>query len=210
VTRIFIISEVRLYREGLVRLLQRGSRLDVVGTASDLEEGLERLDALEEPPEAVLLDLPARLGLGALGELGQAAPGARVVALNVAEDDEAAVIAWAEAGVSGLLAREVDVAEVERAVETTARGGTVCSPQLAAVLLKRVARVAEARPAATAPLTAREREIAALIDEGLSNKEIAARLEIELPTVKNHVHNLLTKLKATRRGQAAAMLRDDH
>jgi two-component system nitrate/nitrite response regulator NarL len=210
VTRIFIISEVRLYREGLVRLLQRGSRLDVVGTASDLEEGLERLDALEEPPEAVLIDLPARLGLGALGELGRAAPGARVVALNVAEDDEASVIAWAEAGVSGLLAREVDVAEVERAVETTARGGTVCSPRLAAVLLKRVARDAEARPAATAPLTAREREIAALIDEGLSNKEIAARLEIELATVKNHVHNLLTKLKATRRGQAAAMLRDDH
>ena len=206
-TRIFIISEVRLYREGLVRLLQRGSRLDVVGTASDLEEGLERLDALEEPPEAVLLDLPARLGLGALEELGRAAPGARVVALNVAEDDEAAVIAWAEAGVSGLLAREVDVAEVERAVETTARGGTVCSPQLAAVLLKRVAKGADERPP---PLTAREREIAALIDEGLSNKEIAARLEIELPTVKNHVHNLLTKLKATRRGQAAAMLRDGH
>jgi len=207
VTRIFIISEVRLYREGLVRLLQRGSRLDVVGTAGDLEEGLERLDALEEPPEAVLLDLPARLGLGALEELGRAAPGARVVALNVAEDDEAAVIAWAEAGVSGLLAREVDVAEVERAVETTARGGTVCSPQLAAVLLKRVAKGADERPP---PLTAREREIAALIDEGLSNKEIAARLEIELPTVKNHVHNLLTKLKASRRRQAAAMLRDDH
>jgi DNA-binding NarL/FixJ family response regulator len=183
--------------------------LDVVGTAGDLEEGLEQLDALEEPPEAVLLDLPARLGLGALEELGRAAPGARVVALNVAEDDEAAVIAWAEAGVGGLLAREVDVAEVERAVETTASGGTVCSPQLAAVLLKRVAQGAEERPAATVPLTAREREIAALIDQGLSNKEIAARLEIGLPTVKNHVHNLLTKLKASRRGQAAAMLRDD-
>ena len=59
-------------------------------------------------------------------------------------------------------------------------------------------------------LTAREREIAALIEEGLSNKEIAERLEIGLPTVKNHVHNILTKLKATRRGQAAAMLRDVH
>ena len=63
---------------------------------------------------------------------------------------------------------------------------------------------------ASSSLTAREREIAALIEEGLSNKEIAERLEIGLPTVKNHVHNILTKLKATRRGQAAAMLRDVH
>jgi two-component system, NarL family, nitrate/nitrite response regulator NarL len=56
-------------------------------------------------------------------------------------------------------------------------------------------------------LTAREREIAGLIVEGLSNKEIAARLQIELPTVKNHVHHILSKLNANRRGQAAAMLR---
>jgi DNA-binding NarL/FixJ family response regulator len=66
------------------------------------------------------------------------------------------------------------------------------------------------RPAATTVLTVREREIAELIEQGLSNKEIAERLTIGLPTVKNHVHNILTKLKATRRGQAAAMLRDAH
>ena len=77
------------------------------------------------------------------------------------------------------------------------------------MLLRRVGRDAEAPPAA-APLTAREREIAELIEKGLSNKEIATRLQIELPTVKNHVHNILTKLKATRRGQAAAMLRGEH
>ena len=86
----------------------------------------------------------------------------------------------------------------------------MCSPKLAAVLLRRVARDAgEQRPAPGA-LTAREREIAELIEQGCSNKEIAERLEIGLPTVKNHVHNILTKLNATRRGQAAAMLRDAH
>ena len=92
-----------------------------------------------------------------------------------------------------------------QAVETTAGGGTVCSPKLAAVLLR---RAGGHRPAGT--LTAREREIAALIEQGCSNKEIAERLEIGLPTVKNHVHNILTKLHATRRGQAAAMLREGH
>ena len=86
----------------------------------------------------------------------------------------------------------------------------MCSPKLAAVLLRRVARDATITGPPRRALTAREREIAALIEQGHSNKEIAERLEIGLPTVKNHVHNILTKLKATRRGQAAAMLRDEH
>ena len=149
------------------------------------------------------------MGLRAPGQLEPALPAARILALNVPEADESAVIAWAEAGVSGLLDTDVDVDEVAQAVETTAQGGTVCSPKLAAVLLRRVAREAEDRPAATS-LTARERQIAELIEQGHSNKEIAERLQIGLPTVKNHVHNILTKLKATRRGQAAAMLRDEH
>jgi two-component system, NarL family, nitrate/nitrite response regulator NarL len=209
VTRVLIISEVRLYREGLVRLLRRDERLDVVGIASDVPDALAHLPELEQPPDAVLLDVPAPVGLRAPGQLEAALPAARILALNVPDADESAVIAWAEAGVSGLLDTGVDVDEVAQAVETTAQGGTVCSPKLAAVLLRRVAREAESRPAATS-LTARERQIAELIEQGHSNKEIAERLQIGLPTVKNHVHNILTKLKATRRGQAAAMLRDGH
>ena len=201
VTRVFIISEVRLYRDGLEALLRGDSRLDVVGTAGDVPDALARLPELEPPPDAVLLDVPAPVGLRAPGQLEAAAPAARIVALNVADD---AVIAWAETGIGGLLDGDVDVDEVIQAIETTAHGGTVCSPKLASVLLERVARPA------SSSLTAREREIAALIEEGLANKEIAERLEIGLPTVKNHVHNILTKLKATRRGQAAAMLRDEH
>jgi two-component system, NarL family, nitrate/nitrite response regulator NarL len=201
VTSVFIISEVRLYREGLERLLRGDSRLDVIGTASDVPDALTHLTELELRPDAVLLDVPAPVGLRAPGQLDSELPSTRIVALNVADED---VIAWAETGVGGLLDAGVDAAELAQAVETTAQGGTVCSPKLAAVLLQRVAR-----PAATT-LTVREREIAELIEQGLSNKEIAEQLEIGLPTVKNHVHNILTKLKATRRGQAAAMMRDVH
>jgi two-component system, NarL family, nitrate/nitrite response regulator NarL len=208
-TRVLIISEVRLYREGLVRLLRRERRLDVVGTACDVPEALDVLAGLPVPPEAVLLDVPATRGVEAMRRLEPWLPAARIVALNVSDADETAVIAWAEAGVSGLLARDADVKEVAQAVATTAGGGTVCSPRLAALLLKGVAATAGERPAA-APLTSREREIAELLEEGLSNKEIAARLAIELPTVKNHVHSILTKLNASRRGQAAAMLRGVH
>jgi two-component system, NarL family, nitrate/nitrite response regulator NarL len=209
VTRVLIISEVRLYREGLARLLPRDERLDIVGTAGDVPEALEVVAGLGEPPEAVLLDVPAPRGLEALRRLEPELPTARIVALNVSDADGAAVVAWAEAGISGLLARDADVDEVAQAVATTAAGGTVCSPRLAALLLERVAATAGERPAA-APLTSREREIAELLEQGLSNKEIAARLHIELPTVKNHVHSILTKLKASRRGQAAAMLREEH
>jgi two-component system, NarL family, nitrate/nitrite response regulator NarL len=207
VTSVFIISEVRLYREGLERLLRGDSRLDVIGAATDVPDALGHLNELEPRPDAVLLDVPAPAGLQAPGLLASALPTGRIVALNVSESDEAAVIAWAEAGVAGLLEPGVDIDEVVKAVETTAQGGTVCSPKLAAVLLAHAGH--DHRPAAGA-LTTREREIAELIEQGLSNKEIAEQLEIGLPTVKNHVHNILTKLKATRRGQAAAMLRGEH
>jgi len=208
-TRVFIISEVRLYRDGLARLLRRDQRLDVVGSAGDVPDALEVLAGTDEEPEAVLLDAPAPASPESLRQLEAAVPTARIIVLNVSDADEQAVIAWAEAGVGGMLSRDVDVDDVAQAVETTARGGTVCSPPLAALLLQRLARSAEERPV-TSPLTTREREIAALLEQGLSNKEIAARLQIELPTVKNHVHSILTKLKASRRGQAAAMLRDEH
>jgi two-component system nitrate/nitrite response regulator NarL len=209
VTRVFIISEVRLYRDGLARLLRRDQRLDVVGAAGDVPDALEHFAGPDEPPEAVLLDVPGPAGLEGLRQLEAAVPMARIIVLNVSDADEQAVIAWAEAGVGGLLSRDVDIDDVAQAVQTTASGGTVCSPRLAALLLRRLAKSAEERPV-TSPLTSRELEIAQLLEQGMSNKEIAARLQIELPTVKNHVHSILTKLKASRRGQAAAMLRDEH
>jgi two-component system, NarL family, nitrate/nitrite response regulator NarL len=207
--RVFIVSEVRLYREGLARLLRPGHRLEVVGAAEDVPAALAELARLDEPPEAVLLDVPAPAGLEGLAQLGAAVPTARIIVLNVSDRDEQTLIAWAEAGVGGLLARDVGLDDIAQAVQTTVSGGTVCSPRLAALLLERLARSPEARPVSS-PLTSREREIAALLEQGMSNKEIAARLQIELPTVKNHVHSILTKLKASRRGQAAAMLRDEH
>ena len=84
-----------------------------------------------------------------------------------------------------------------------------CSPRLAGSLLRRLWSLAPAKAArsAHAGLTCREQEIAALIGKGLSNKDIAVRLHIEVATVKNHVHHVLEKLQVTRRGQAAARAR---
>jgi DNA-binding NarL/FixJ family response regulator len=108
-----------------------------------------------------------------------------------------------------VLSRDASVDDVVRVLQTVAQGWTAWSPKVAEALLNRLASVARSNHAPGSRLTSREREIFALIDRGLSNKEIATELRIELPTVKNHVHNVLSKLNAARRGEAAAMLRGE-
>jgi DNA-binding NarL/FixJ family response regulator len=121
---------------------------------------------------------------------------------------EADVIACAEAGASGYVPREGTLDDVEAVIESVARGEALCSPRIAATLLRRIAATAAERQPAPSEmrLTSREMEIIDLIDEGLSNKEIAQRLCIAVPTVKNHVHSILDKLHVHRRAEAVARL----
>jgi DNA-binding NarL/FixJ family response regulator len=130
------------------------------------------------------------------------------VTLGVDDGDDD-VLAWAEAGVSGYVARDASFEDLVETVRAVARGELRCSPRLAATLLRRVTALAGDAPHSATRLTQREREISSLLEAGLSNKEIAGRLYIELPTVKNHVHNILRKVGASRRGEAAALLRRD-
>jgi DNA-binding NarL/FixJ family response regulator len=116
------------------------------------------------------------------------------------------VIPCAEAGVAACLPRETTLADLSATIERVAAGESNASPRVAAMLLRRIATLAE-RNSPEANLTAREEEILVLIDDGLSNKQIARRLSIELPTVKNHVHNILEKLHVHRRYEAAARMR---
>jgi DNA-binding NarL/FixJ family response regulator len=119
------------------------------------------------------------------------------------------VVACAEAGIAGYVDRDASLRDLVATVRSVARGELLCSPRIAARLMRRVAELADQpRPPQTpAHLTRREREVVALIDEGLSNKEIAQRLNIELPTVKHHVHNVIEKLGVRSRLQAAAHVR---
>jgi two-component system, NarL family, nitrate/nitrite response regulator NarL len=128
--------------------------------------------------------------------------------LGLPETDEA-VLAYAEAGIAGYVSRDGSVQDLVTAIEGAVKGELRCSPRLAGTILRRLAwRAAvggDVSPRTT--LTSRETEIVRLIDQGLSNKEIAVRLGIEVATVKNHVHNLLDKLRVHRRSEAAARLR---
>ncbi len=107
------------------------------------------------------------------------------------------------------MTREASLEELVEVVESVARGESLLAPRIGALLLRRVAEAAghKRAPTAAGRLTPRELQVVGLIDEGLSNKQIAARLSIELATVKNHVHSILEKLEVERRAEAAARVR---
>jgi len=202
--RVFIVSDVRLYREGLSALLGRMGHIAVVGAAGNLDEGAGRVRDLQ--PDVVLLDADAGRNFAAAHDIIGSAPNARVVAIAAPEVEED-IIALAEAGVLGYVTRDESLDDLVATIESVARDEMACSPWMATVLVRRVQALAAERPRPTKTLTARETEILDLIAQGLSNKEISAQLHIEVTTVKNHVHNILDKLEVSRREEAVARTR---
>ena len=202
VIRVMIVSEVRLYREGLARVLAAEPQLAVVDAGNDIATNL-RIDA----PDLVLADSVIVRNTRLVEAAAET--GVRVIAFAVAEENEDEVLACAEAGVAGFVAREATMDELLTTLRTAARGDLRCSPRVASLVVRRVAVLAGSPPQRREALnlTRREAEIVSLIDAGFSNKQIATRLGIEIATVKNHVHNLLEKLKVHRRGEAAAAVR---
>jgi DNA-binding NarL/FixJ family response regulator len=203
--RLLVAGDVRLYREGLARYLADEPDVCVVACPSSRSQ---LRSFLADAPDVILLDMAMPESLATLWELAQTVPSVRVLALSVPEAD-ADVLACAEAGIAGYVTREGSLDDLVAAVRSAARGESIVSPRMAASLLRRVSALALDRPRAGIgeALTVREREIARLVDDGMSNKQIAARLCIEVATVKNHVHRILDKLQAHRRGEIGARLR---
>src|SRR5262249_10545093 len=199
--RIVIVSEVRFRREILAEFLERDASVLVVGVCADLAEVV----ALNPPLQAdvVLVDAELRDGAAAARRTRQIKPDIRLIAYAVRETKDD-VIAWAEAGVIGYVPNTAASADLVGLIVDIYGGEQPCSARMAAELLHRIA-VTESNGRARigsfpeVPLTRREREAAELIATGLSDKEIARRLNISLATAKLHVHNLLGKLNVQRR-----------
>ncbi len=204
--RVLVAADIRLYRDGLRDGLDGLRDVVVVAAESSVAAVLAAVDRLR--PEVAVVDLAMVGGAALLRDLGSR--GVKLVALTVPEAAEA-MLTCAEAGVVGYIGRDGTFEQIVQAVRGASRNEVNCKEQLVAALVRGVherARSASGTP--TAPLTERELEVARLIAyEGLSNKQIAQRLCIELPTVKNHVHNVLSKLGVRGRSQAAARLRDE-
>jgi two-component system nitrate/nitrite response regulator NarL len=202
-TRIALFSDVRLHREGLALVLAGTADVEVVATAA---HGDAATVLARHGPDVALLDLTTDDDLNAVRSLVAATPQVSFVLLAVPELEQA-ILDCAEAGIVGYVTRDGSVAELVATIRAVARGEAHYPARMVARLLHRMAARPHARPSARSTLTRRERQVATLLEAGLSNKEIARRLSIELPTVKNHVHNILEKLGVSRRGEAVAKLR---
>jgi DNA-binding NarL/FixJ family response regulator len=204
---LFIVAGARIYREALAQALKQAGNLHVAATAA----GLTQLgDGIAMPARAVLLiDGTCPGSAASLRAVLAAHPNVRAVVLGVTES-EPEIIGWAEAGASGYVTREGSIDELVKAVEAVARDELTCPPRITAALMHRVAALATEQPLIIPPparLSDRELEIVRLIDDGMSNQEIAHQLFITLATVKNHVHNILDKLGVHTRTEAAALVR---
>jgi two-component system nitrate/nitrite response regulator NarL len=161
---------------------------------------------LAERPRVVVLDLPLVEGLSFCRWCARAAPEARVIALSAAQSEEE-VLRWAESGLAGCIPANASVGDLIEAIERVVRGETVYPPDIVAAALQRAAMLTRDGRRPRRVLTSRQLEVVRLIDQGLSNKEIAQRLGIEVATVKNHVHNILERLDVRRRAEAALRMR---
>ncbi|MGO4438245.1 LuxR C-terminal-related transcriptional regulator [Rhizobium sp. RAF56] len=202
--RVFVLSDTRLLREGVAFALSTQTSVQVVGQ-SDLSIPPRRIADFN--PDVLILDIAVSSGLDCSGPIRAVMPDVKIVALGVPEVEHV-VIACAEAGVSGFVSPSGSANDVVAAVHSAIRGELVCSPRTAGMLLNRViTHVPRPLPRAEGEmLTPREREIASLMSEGLSNKHIARQLGIQNATVKTHVHSILSKMRVRRRGEAAAQL----
>ena len=209
--RVLIIHRNRLFREGLAFVLAQQQNISVVGSFPGAGEVVGELERLT--PDVIILDLclPGREGLGEARQICGVLPKARILMMGLTEL-QSDVLACIEAGAKGYLPQEESLEDLLNNIQAVAAGEALCSPTIAALLLSRVAeagREKQLRQVLGLPnLTRRELEIIALIEKGLSNKEIALRLQIEVQTAKNHIHNILEKLQLDGRREAARFARE--
>jgi DNA-binding NarL/FixJ family response regulator len=203
VIRVAIVDDHAVVRSGLEQLLNAEDDIEVVGTADDGAAAHDLLRAAA--PDVFLMDLsmPGVDGIEATRRIVADSPGTHVVVLTSFADRPRILDALA-AGAVGYLLKDADPAEVASAVRAAAAGGSPLDPKAARVLLD-----ASRAPRSTVRLSAREREVLALVAQGLANKNIARRLGIAERTVKAHLTSIFQAIGVADRTQAALWARDN-
>ena len=207
--RVLVVDDHAVVREGLRTFLELQDGIAVVGEAADGEEAVARATELE--PDVILMDLvmPRLDGIGAMRELRRLGSPSHIIVLTSFLDDERLMPAL-QAGAAGYLLKDVEPAELARAVRSACADEALIDPTVAARLLHTLSSGRRGAGALTADdgiehLTRREREVLELIALGHSNKRIARELGVAEKTVKTHVGHLLAKLGVADRTQAALL-----
>lgn len=202
--RVLLVDDHNLFRSGIKLLLQRQPDFQVVGEAADGLEGVKR--AKELKPDIVLLDMhmPGLNGREAVQLIHQDQPGGHIVMLTVSEDEDD-LAHCLQAGATGYLLKNIDADYLITSLKKIMQGESVISAEMTAKLVARL-RKGPATPAAPSEadkLTPKEREVLSQLAAGLSNKEIARKLDVAESTVKIHLQSILRKLGLSNRVQAA-------
>jgi NarL family two-component system response regulator LiaR len=198
--RVMLVDDHTVVRSGLAAVLATCDDLVLVGEAGDGEEAVRVCERAQ--PDVILMDLlmPKMDGVAATRAILKTWPHIKIITLTSFKEKEY-VEGALKAGATGYLLKNVSAEELLAAIRRAVSGQPSLSPEAAQVLIKRVNE-----PSALGyDITGREREILALMIEGLPNAEIAARLVVSQSTVKFHVSNILSKLNATSRTEAVSI-----
>lgn len=203
---ILLAAEVRLLIEALRWAIARCPHYSVIGAGLSSTEVLKLNAAMK--PDIILAESRIARAAGLIGAIARASPATKTVAFAVS-NDRTEILDCIEAGVCGYVLRDGNLDDILHALHAAVRGEVLCPPDIVACAFARMADLATHRraPSHGLRLPDRQTQILSLIAEGLTNKEIAGRLGIELSTVKNHVHALLANMGVHRRSQAAAKYR---
>jgi DNA-binding NarL/FixJ family response regulator len=199
VAAVYLLAENRLLREALLRILSKKGDIQVVGAGSYGPEIFQQIVATRA--NVVVLDsvAPVLAENGAVRELLRLNPALSVVMVGM-EAEEAIFLRAVQAGALGYVLKDASAVEVAKTIRAVAAGEAVCPPMFSVALFQWVARHKPAIPSLhlknTLGLSRREQQLAGLIQQGLTNKEMASRLNLSEQTVKNHVHRMLRKLGA--------------
>jgi two-component system, NarL family, nitrate/nitrite response regulator NarL len=211
-TRVLLVEDNRILRDGINAIINEQADLVIAGSLGGTEDILHETRRLK--PQVVLIDagLRNRNGLRIVSLLTRESPRTRVIGMGLIPT-QLDIVEFVQAGASGFILKDATVGDVLGTIRAVARGVKVLPPLLTGSLFTHVVEHALTKGKAQADgavrMTKREREIVALISDGLSNKEIAQRLNIEVYTVKSHVHNILDKLALHSRLQISVFVHNE-
>ena len=229
IVRVLVVDDQRLMRDGIASLLEMQDTIEVVGTASNGQEAIER--AVSLCPDVILMDvrMPVMDGVVATGQIRRRLPSCRILMLTTFDDDEYIIDAL-RAGASGYLLKDLPAPDLASAVQAVYKGIYQLDPVVASKVIASLSRPqafdsakqsvpvssasstmsnSETPSTRSADLTGREVEVLRLIAQGATNREIAEQLVISEGTVKNHISNMLSRLGLRDRTQAAIYAREN-
>lgn len=202
--RVLVVDDQRLVREGIASLLSIQEGIEVVGTAVDGQDAVEKAPQLQ--PDVILMDvrMPTLDGIAATAAIRRMLPDCRVLMLTTFDDEEY-IIRSLQVGAMGYLLKDIPAGDLAQAIRLTSAGIYQLSPSVAGKLVGQLGARARTGPPSAPPtdLTERELEVLRLVARGATNREIAEALMVSEGTVKNHVSNILGRLGLRDRVQVA-------